>query len=83
MKKLLLFCLLFVSLESFSQTFSNYHLYNDKLLITTAINSNKKNYNNYATKVARRERIIGGTIFGSLLLLFVKGCIDTYKINKN
>jgi hypothetical protein len=63
--------------NSFSQ-----RLYSDKLLITTTINSGKK-YNDYTVNVARRERIIGGTIFGTLLFFFVKGAINVYKLNKN
>lgn len=76
MKKLLFICLLLVSTQSFSQ-----RLYNDKLLITTRINSGK-NYYDDGARVVKRERIIGGTIFGTLLFFFVKGCINTYKLNK-
>jgi hypothetical protein len=87
MKKLLIVFLLFVSVNSFSQKLPSDYSYNeDNLPLLTNVSylskNTKKEYNNDYTKVVRRERIIGGTIFGTAFIFFVRGCIETYRINK-
>ncbi len=88
MKKLLFISLLFVSVDSFSQKLpSDYSYSEDNLPILTnnfygSKKSKKDYYNDYARRSVRRERIIGGTIFGTALVFFIRGCIETYRINK-
>jgi hypothetical protein len=89
MKKLLFISLLFVSVNSFSQKLSSDNSFNEDIipLKTLSVNdykTSKKGYNvDYVRKVVRRERIIGGTIFSTALVFFVRGAINTYRINKN
>jgi hypothetical protein len=87
MKKLLFSILVFVSTNGFSQKISK----SDRDYAFTEIyqlskvnidKSNKKDYD-YAKRAARRERIIGGTIFGTAFVFFVGGLISTYKLNRN
>jgi hypothetical protein len=88
MKKLLLISLLFVSVNSFSQKLPSDYSYSEDVVPLKTLNVNdykksKKDYSyDYIKKVARRERIIGGTIFSTALVFFVKGMINTYRVNK-
>jgi hypothetical protein len=88
MKKILFISLLFVSVNLFSQKLPSDYSYNEDnlALLTNGFYNGKKSrkdYNtDYARRTVRRERIVGGTIFGTALVFFIKGCIDTYRINK-
>jgi len=89
MKKLLFISLLFVSVNSFSQKLTSDYSFNEDVvpLKTLSVNDNKKSKKDYSydyiKKVARRERIIGGTIFSTALVFFVRGLINTHRLNKN
>jgi len=89
MKKLLFIAVLFVSVNSFSQKLPSDYLADEsyqplKRLSPNSHKTLKREFDSYDYVLRKRriERVIGGTVFGTALVLFVKGYINTYKLNK-
>ena len=89
MKKLLFIAVLFVSVNSFSQKLTPNYLANESYQPLKRLNANshktiKREFDSYDYVLRKRriERVIGGTLFGTALVLFVKGYINTLRVNK-
>jgi hypothetical protein len=89
MKKLLVIAVLFVSVNSFSQKLPSDYLANESYqpLKRLSVNSHKTikrefDSYDYVSRKRRIERVIGGTMFGTALVFFVKGYINVYRISK-
>jgi hypothetical protein len=87
MKKLLFIAVLFVSVNSFSQKLTPNYLADESYQPLKRLSANshktlKREFDSYDYVLRKRriERVIGGTIFGTALVFFVKGLINTYRI---
>ena len=90
MKKLLLIAVLFVSVNSFSQKLTSDYLANEgyqplKRLSANSHKTLKREFDSYDYVLRKRriERVIGGTVFGTAFVLFVRGYINTLKVSKS